>query len=212
MGPEYDVLYDRCLRAEIEIASLKTECKRLRVENEQLRSGGLVLGCLWCGVVLPKSTDIVKDIQAAKDHAQGCDRNPVKRERDRHIKAVANKELDWFAEKRRADLLEAKCVEMAEALKKLGRQNQSGQHCIIVEALKDNPSQLLLERLKGTEECRDHYMNLLAEEVKLSNSLQERLEKLRRAVEAVPPAWAGYKDWREGVDKPLAACEPKERG
>jgi hypothetical protein len=109
---------------------------------------------------------------------------------------------------------EAKCAVADEIVTyvKEGYVTDSRLRRAITTYKKDNAGQPLLERLKGTEECRDHYMNLLAEEVKLSNSLQERLEKLRRAVEAVPPAWAGYKDWREGVDKPLAACEPKERG
>jgi hypothetical protein len=41
------------------------------------------------------------------------ERDRLKVECAQHIEAAANKELDWFSEKRRADLLEAKCVVLA---------------------------------------------------------------------------------------------------
>ena len=134
----------------------------------------------------------------------------VKVERDQHIEAAANKELDWFAEKRRADSLEAKCAVADEIVTyvKEGYVTDSRLRRAITTYKKDNAGQPLLERLKGTEECRDHYMNLLAEEVKLSNSLQERLEKLERVRQAAK-LWA-YRfagDCKE-LEEALAACEP----
>jgi len=219
----------------------------------------------------------------------------VKVERERHIEAAAHKELDWFAEKRRADLLEAKCAEMASVLRRTRHRllvmvEADGEDALYADeikavdaTLKDNPGQLLLdrlrraeetcaavyqwaganefpvelldnlsivaegseaeespdcpyhkelpvavdlkadllERLKGTEECRDHYMNLLAEEVNLSNSLQERLEKLEliyhEAHFVKEPHLSLLMALKAGSkcticsNEALAACEPKER-
>jgi hypothetical protein len=77
----------------------------------------------------------------------------VKVERDQHIEAAANKELDWFAEKRRADSLEAKCAVADEIVTyvKEGYVTDSRLRRAITTYKKDNPSQPLLERLAKAE-------------------------------------------------------------
>jgi len=87
----------------------------------------------------------------------------VKVERERHIEAAAHKELDWFAEKRRADLLEAKCAEMASVLRRTRHRllvmvEADGEDALYADeikavdaTLKDNPGQPLLERLAWLE-------------------------------------------------------------
>jgi hypothetical protein len=88
------------------------------------------------------------------------ERDHLKAERERHIEAAAHKELDWFAEKRRADLLEAKCAELWQLLETvkyridLPAPNISGSNGLrkLLETLPNNPGQLLLDRLRRAEE------------------------------------------------------------
>jgi hypothetical protein len=91
------------------------------------------------------------------------ERDHLRAERERHIEAAAHKELDWFAEKRRADLLEAKCAEMASVLRRTRHRllvmvEADGEDALYADeikavdaTLKDNPGQLLLDRLAKAE-------------------------------------------------------------
>jgi len=191
MGPEYDVLYDRCLRAEIEIASLKTE-------------------------------------------------------RDRHIEAAANKELDWFAEKRRADLLEAKCAEMTRDLQSVFNGDGEAMRAILARAGKPlfgpattaqlaflsvgallllaasegNPGQLLLDRLAEAERLVRSYQKELSDARAFGVSKSGRLEKLERALrmmlnyhsvsETHGPNYQHECLACNAAREALAACEPKD--
>jgi len=138
------------VRLREEIASLKTEAERdksaarlafdtlaeerdhLRAERDQLRREFEIRGEILCACI---------------------------DERERHIEAAAHKELDWFAEKRRADLLEAKCAELWQLLETvkyridLPAPNISGSNGLrkLLETLPNNPGQLLLDRLAKAE-------------------------------------------------------------
>ena len=139
------------VRLREEIASLKTEAERdksaarlafdtlaeerdhLRAERDQLRREFEIRGEILCACI---------------------------DERERHIEAAAHKELDWFAEKRQADLLEAKCAELWQLLETvkyridLPAPNISGSNGLrkLLETLPNNPGQLLLDRLRRAEE------------------------------------------------------------
>ena len=120
------------------------------------------------------------------------ERDHLKAERERHIEAAAHKELDWFAEKRRADLLEAKCAELWQLLETvkyridLPAPNISGSNGLrkLLETLPNNPGQALLDRLAKLGRVRD------TAETHLQNDDSESAGALTDA---------------------LAACEPKER-
>jgi len=103
------------------------------------------------------------------------ERDHLKAERERHIEAAAHKELDWFAEKRRADLLEAKCAEMASVLRRTRHRllvmvEADGEDALYADeikavdaTLKDNPGQPLLDRLAEAERLVRSYQKELSD-------------------------------------------------
>jgi len=127
---------DRCPEHDCDIAvcfeehNMKGEEESMtELELEHLSQKSLNYSALICMKVAEEIRHQRKEIASLKTEAErdksaarlafdtlAEERDHLRAERERHIEAAAHKELDWFAEKRRADLLEAKCAEMTRDL------------------------------------------------------------------------------------------------
>lgn len=140
----------------------------------------------------------------------------LKAEHDKHLEAAGRYELDWFGEKRRADLLEAKCAEYSQVLREciphiyehhtIGyRGPGTCEYCQgaqpferIESALRDNPGQPLLDYVKVLERVR-----------KAAYAASGAMSTLVGPEKIWHPGCYGDISRRE-LDEALAACPPSE--
>jgi len=170
---------DRCPEHDCDIAvcfeehNMKGEEESMtELELEHLSQKRLNYSALICMKVAEEIRHLREEIASLKTEAErdksaarlafdtlAEERDHLRAERERHIEAAAHKELDWFAEKRRADLLEAKCAELWQLLETvkyridLPAPNISGSNGLrkLLETLPNNPGQLLLDRLRRAD-------------------------------------------------------------